>query len=359
MTAVEPRSESPPRSDRVLVAAPFRRDAELLRKMLLTYGIDATICADTDALADGLAIDGAALVLSQEALTERLVDVVAGHLAAQPNWSELPLVMLLDADHQDGSVLARLRARLPSSKMMALQRPVRTLELVTAVQTALAARRRQFQLRDQMIWQEELQRELSHRVKNVLANVNAIYHMTLRQSGSLPDFAAAFEGRLSALSKVHGAVVASGEPQALMDIADMVLDPYRSTALERVVLDGPRVAIAPTHAVTLALCLHELATNAAKYGALSTSWGTVSLTWALRSAAGGHVVELMWTETGGPPIIPSSRRGYGTRFVRAAATGSLAGAAEFDFRPEGLVCKIIVASGVIANVAPAFEAAPN
>jgi two-component sensor histidine kinase len=359
---IVPNADGPPSAgiDRVLVAAPFRRDAALLQEMLGKYGISAIGCADPADLARELSIDGAPLVMTQEALTRGMLDVLAGHLAAQSNWSELPLVLLLDADHQTSSVLAGLRARLPTSKLMVLQRPVRTLELVTTVQTAMSARRRQLQLRDHIIWQEELQHELNHRVKNAMANVLAIYHMTMRQSRSLDDFSAAFEGRLSALSRVHAALVVSGEPRALHEIADLVLAPYRSASAKRIRISGPAINVTPQIAVTLALSLHELATNAAKYGALSGPQGTLSLRWAVERGEEGAVVQLRWLEAGGPPVEAPSRRGYGTSFMRSAIKG-MGGAIDFQFRAEGLSCVISIpaqmfASPAILDAAPAPKA---
>lgn len=340
MTKPDTDRDDVPDSDRVLIAAPFRRDAALIQELLLKYRIVGVACNDPIDLARELAVSGATLVMSQEALTTERLDVVAGHLAAQPTWSELPLILLLDEDQQNSAVLARLRERLLNSKLAILQRPVRTLELATAVQTAVAARRRQLQLRDHLAWQEELRHELNHRVKNVLATVMAIYHMTLRQNTSLPDFTASFEGRLLALSGVHSALTASAKPRALVDIAKLVLAPYRSAAVERIVIDGPLIELTPQSAVTLALCLHELATNAAKYGALSVPQGTVSLTWALEHIESRLLVRVSWTERGGPPTEVPSRRGYGTSFIRSAIKG-LSGTIDFQFPREGLICLIV------------------
>jgi two-component sensor histidine kinase len=326
----------------VLVAAPFRRDAAILEGILRQHGLATTVCGDATDLARQLIADSAALVMSQEALTPRMLDVVAGYLAAQPSWSELPLVLLLDAHHQHGSILTSLRTRLPSSKLTVLQRPVRALELVTTIQAAVASRRRQLQLRDHIVWQEELQRELNHRVKNILANVMAIYHMTVRQSASLEEFTERFEGRLTALSRVHHALVVSSEPSALSAVAELVLAPYRSNSGQRVLIAGPAIDVTPTAAATLALCLHELATNAAKYGALSCPQGRVALTWAFEQGEASTMVRLCWAEDGGPPVAPPSRRGYGTSFIRSAANGSLSGSVDLQFRPEGLVCRMII-----------------
>jgi hypothetical protein len=107
MTAPEDNA----RSITVLVVAPFRRDAALIDEMLRQDGLATQICGDPTDLARALAEDGAVLIMSQEALTSRMLDVVAGHLAAQPNWSELPLILLLDLAHQNSSALASLRGR--------------------------------------------------------------------------------------------------------------------------------------------------------------------------------------------------------------------------------------------------------
>lgn len=324
-------------SDRVLVVAPFRRDAAVLQAMLQESGLAARICGTPVELGQELAAGCGVVLLSQEGLTSRVVDELSGWLSEQPRWSEPPLVLLLDRELHDRNALAELKRRLPSSKLVVLQRPVRRLELATAVQTVVVARRRQFQIRDHIQWQEELQSELNHRVKNVLANVSAIYHMTMRQSGSLQAFAESFEGRLTALSRVHSAVVVPDQPRSLQEIAELVLAPYESDGDGRVRVQGPTLHISPESAVTLALCLHELATNAAKYGALSSPTGRVKLEWTIE----GHPLQLdlAWTETGGPVVAPPTRRGYGSAFVRSAARGGLGGSFDIDYRAEGVIAR--------------------
>jgi two-component sensor histidine kinase len=176
--------------------------------------------------------------------------------------------------------------------------------------------------------------------------------MTLRQSGSLQDFADSFEGRLFALSRVHGALIESGESRDFAEIADLVLAPYRSSAPERILIEGPALRVSPQSAVPLALCLHELATNAAKYGALSAPDGRVSLTWARDEGEAGAAIRLRWVETGGPAVQPPSRRGYGTSFIKSAVTGGMAGTLDFQFRLEGLVCEFVVPAAFFSRPAP-------
>jgi two-component sensor histidine kinase len=333
-------------SDRILVLAPFRRDAALLCRVLAASGFAPLPCADAeDALRQLEAGGVAVVVLSQEALAPAVLDALRGHLEAQPAWSELPLVLLLDGAQHTGRSLDRLQALLPRAKLTLLQRPVRAVELLAAVRVGAVARRRQFQLRDHIALQAELQRELHHRVKNVLANVAAVYRLTRRQSGSLDAFAAAFEGRLTALSRVHGALIEAGpRPQGLRALAALTLAPYRAAdgSAERVALEGPDLMLQPHASVILALALHELATNAAKYGALSAPGGTLSLRWSLEpeQTGGGRVLRLRWQETGGPPVRPPTRSGYGSAFIRSGFRHGWKGGAVFDFQPEGLVCEI-------------------
>lgn len=339
MTSLEPGAGAS--SGRVLIVAPFKRDAALIEDALARHTIAAVACVDPAHLTEALAEGGAALVMSQEGLTPSMLDVVAGYLAAQPNWAELPLILLLDGDLQSGALLDGLRDRLPSSKLTVLQRPVRILELVTAVQTAVSARRRQLQLRDHIAWQEELQLELNHRVKNVLANVMAIYYMTLRQTSTLAEFATSFEGRLTALSGVHSALVGSQDPQALEAVAELVLAPYRSASNDRVTIDGPALELTPQNAVNFALCLHELATNASKYGAFSVPEGTVALNWAFEAVDGRDMVRLTWVERDGPAVRTPTRRGYGTAFVQSAMRG-LKSTIDYDYAPQGLSCRMLM-----------------
>jgi two-component sensor histidine kinase len=325
---------------RVLIAAPFRRNAASLGDILSKHDVLSTICLDAEDLARELSGDPGAVILSQEALTPRILEALSGYLTAQPDWSELPALLLLDPERQNSPLIAQLRAYLPRCKLIVLQRPVRPLELVTSVQAAVAARRRQLQLRDHIALQEELQRELNHRVKNILANVFAIFHMTMRQSASLEEFKASFEGRLTALSSAHSALVMSAELQTIGEVAELILAPYRSSDLERVTIGGPPLALRRGPAITLALCLHELATNAVKYGALSAPRGRVAFKWSRELDDGKALLRLHWTERDGPPVSAPSRRGYGTAFLRSAIATGMGGRIELSYLPGGLACEI-------------------
>jgi PAS domain S-box-containing protein len=179
-----------------------------------------------------------------------------------------------------------------------------------------------------------LAREAEHRSKNVLANVQAT--VKLSQAETVEGLKEAIEGRIRALANVHSLFVESRWIGAeLSEIAGQELAPYsKTTATPRVRIDGPQVLLEPSVAQSIAVILHEFATNAAKYGALSAAGGRIELTWS--EAADGRLA-LRWTETGGPPVQMPTRQGFGGRIIKML-TAQLRGEAQFDWRREGLVC---------------------
>jgi PAS domain S-box-containing protein len=185
--------------------------------------------------------------------------------------------------------------------------------------------------------------ELNHRVKNTLATVQSMASQTLKTE---PDPLVAFEkfeSRLMGLSQVHDVLTReSWHGAGLCDVAERALAPFAPPAREgeggeeRLTIDGPAVWLAPGGALTMALIFHELATNALKYGALSNGRGRVVLAWTYDAAS--RDLALTWTETGGPPVVSPTRRGFGSRLIERSLRGELKGAATMDYRPEGLVC---------------------
>jgi len=188
---------------------------------------------------------------------------------------------------------------------------------------------------------EEQQRllvdELNHRVKNTLATVQAIAAQTLRATPDPSAFNQAFEARLLALSATHELLTAtSWRSAALKDVIKVELQPYGG---DRFTAAGPDIDLAPTEALALGLIFHELATNAAKYGALSAARGRVAVTWSLnRRDLAGPLLELVWRETGGPRVEPPAKRGFGSRLIERSL-GS-AGSSVLEFHPDGVVCRI-------------------
>ncbi|NBJ12895.1 PAS domain-containing protein [Microvirga arsenatis] len=188
--------------------------------------------------------------------------------------------------------------------------------------------------------QKLLMRELNHRVKNLFAIANGMVSMTARTAKDPKDMATALRGRLSALSRAHelvqpvsAAEAGAGTAVELSRLIGAVLDPYKQAGENRIVIEGPDVPVGANTTTSLALVLHELATNAAKYGCLSWEGGELAICWTVQD----DVAELLWTESGGPPIeAPPGFEGFGTQLSQRSITGQLGGALEREWRPEGL-----------------------
>lgn len=330
--------------DHVLVLAPYRRDADYLRQLLSEQNLDVRICPSGEAIARCLAASPGVLVATHEALTPDVISEVGAWLKSQPGWSEMPVVVLLDRSSHNAKVKAALASAWPRARQLFYQRPVTPVELVSGVQSALLARLRQRDVRDHIDREVELRRELNHRVKNILASVSSIFEMTRRGSATLEAFADDFRGRLGALANVHSAVFhADGEAVSIDEIVGLTFAPYRFTGSARVVSSGPPVMLSREAGTTLALCLHELVTNAVKYGGLSTAEGKVSFEWDID----GDELWMVWAETGGPKVAEPSRTGYGTRYLRAALNSLLGRAPILTFLSTGLRCE---ARGDLARV---------
>jgi two-component sensor histidine kinase/DNA-binding response OmpR family regulator len=182
-----------------------------------------------------------------------------------------------------------------------------------------------------------LAREVDHRAKNALALVQSIVRLT--RANTIEAYTGSVEGRIRALSRAHAILSHSRWQGADMrGLVDEELAPYRTGDLSRIIAEGPNVSLQPAAAQSLALALHELVTNAAKYGALSADAGRVDLNWEMNP---GTLV-LRWTETGGPLAKAPASPGFGTRIITAGIEGQLGGRAEFDWRPEGLQCVLSV-----------------
>jgi len=185
-----------------------------------------------------------------------------------------------------------------------------------------------------------LAREAEHRAKNVLATVQATVHLT--QSDTPEGLKQAIEGRIQALANVHRLFVESRwEGADLHGLAQEELAAYSPGRETRVQIDGPSVLLEPNAAQAIAVILHELATNAAKYGALSVPNGHVRIEWSHEQ--NGQLV-LRWTEKGGPPVEPPTRRGFGARVMENMVRGQFKGELKFDWHPEGLACEIVLPS---------------
>jgi len=181
--------------------------------------------------------------------------------------------------------------------------------------------------------------EMKHRLKNSLSIVQAIASQTL---GSVtPQEHVAFAGRLQALAGAQDLLTLQNlRSVPLREVIERALAPFQERHAERIVLDGVDGIWLDAGKITLlSMGLHELATNAAKYGALSNDNGTVHLTWRVEPAEKGRCVKLVWCEQGGPPVEPRTRKGFGSLLLEQALKSDLGGAS-LEFRPEGVVCAV-------------------
>ena len=196
-----------------------------------------------------------------------------------------------------------------------------------------------------------LAREVDHRAKNALALVQAIVRMT--RASSIDGYVAAVEGRIKALSRVHTVLSLSRwEGADLSGLVAEELAPYRTNDQDRVQTSGPRVVLQPAAAQTLALVLHELVTNAAKYGALSSLSGKVKLVWT----TDGKSIDFVWTEKDGPTATKPATLGFGTRIVLASIERQLGGQVAFDWQPQGLTCTFSMPYGDKKEAADRYAA---
>jgi two-component system, chemotaxis family, CheB/CheR fusion protein len=206
--------------------------------------------------------------------------------------------------------------------------------------------------------QRTLVEELDHRVRNMLTVVAAITKQTLAKSASPDDFAAALQGRVQALAKSYGLL--SRQQWGSVSLRDILLnelEPYRQESEARLALDGPPVALKPAAALALGLVVHELATNATKYGALSNSDGRVSVGWRIDRGE-RHSLALTWRESNGAVVKKPKRKGFGTELIEREVSGALGGKAAFDYAADGLKVRISIPLDS-ANVSPQPAAGPS
>jgi PAS domain S-box-containing protein len=182
--------------------------------------------------------------------------------------------------------------------------------------------------------------ELNHRVKNTLATVQSLARQTFKQETGPGEGSKVFESRLLALSAAHDILTRENwEGAELSSILAKAVEPFVQDGRERLEFEGPAVRIAPRIALSLSMAVHELGTNAVKYGSLSVPNGRVWVEWTLAQSAPAHLV-LHWQERGGPPVEPPTRQGFGTRLIVRSLAQELAGKVHLTYGRDGLECVI-------------------
>jgi two-component sensor histidine kinase len=353
---------SQPHAMRALILAPHGRDAAVAADILRAVGIMADVCPTLPALVQELERGaGFALITDETLRTADLTDL-SRWLADQPAWSDFAFVLLTQRGGgvERNPALARLTNIL--GNVVFLERPFHPGTLVSVARMALRGRERQYEAQarlaemhtaekrltaalDQAARAAEHQRllidELNHRVKNTLATVQSIVMQTLRTNGTPEDVKEAVQMRLLALSRAHDVLTReSWDGADLIEVVTRALEPYQTSNENRLHIAGPHVRLTPRMSLALAMALHELATNAVKYGALSNKAGIVEVSWTVQNGATPPRLTLRWTESGGPPVKAPQRRGFGSRLIERSLAQDLDGQVEIAFMPTGVVCTV-------------------
>lgn len=213
---------------------------------------------------------------------------------------------------------------------------VTKLEIIArATATALDSAQVYASLSEALERRKFLLRELDHRCKNTLADVQSIADQTLRRATSPEHFVEAFNGRIGALGRAHELLTRGAWGDAkLSEVVGQALTPFCGVRGLRIAVSGPNVSLSPETAVAMHLTIHELAVNATKYGALSVEGGRLDVSWSADHAEGA--LDFRWVERGGPPVKAPTTRGFGSRLIEQGVAKELGGRSEMLFDPEGL-----------------------
>ena len=202
--------------------------------------------------------------------------------------------------------------------------------------------------------QEMLMAELDHRVKNMLATIQSLARQSKAGETTLSGFLRSFDGRLRAMSRAHNVLTASRWTG--VDLATMIseeLEPYAGGASRQLLVNaGSNVLLRPKAALAMCLAIHELATNAGKYGALSVPGGRVEVDWDGRQRTGDMLV-VTWHEHGGPPVHKPARSGFGTKLITTSLSYEIDGDVEMSFPAEGVICRISIPWPQVVESSPA------
>lgn len=294
-----------------------RRNAEVASRLLTEATFAVTICADPAELIAELKSGAGFAVLSEEAAAETVVlEGIREWMQAQPTWSDFPIIML--TGRSDGPGRHRTASSLQENfgNVSFLEQPFHPTTLISLATAALRSRRRQYEARALLARYELLARELQHRTKNLLSVILSIASASLHKGDGVRD---ALISRLHSLAKAQDVIFEEGGSGAQLEhLVSRIVDSFGA----RVTVEGPTVFLRASVAQGFALIIHELATNASKYGALTTPSGRVSIRWSLNAGVEEPTITFTWKEQGGPPIAPPEHRGFGTILLEKAVTSS-------------------------------------
>ncbi len=328
----------PDSSGSVLILAPVGRDADVASAILREIGLSPRACPDLDSIVSALD-EADCAVLTEEGLIQSNRQVLADWISQQPPWSDFPFILLtqrgLPPDPRLRHVLANVTV---------LERPFHPDVLANAASSAVRARKRQREVEAHLKERQRtlerqalLIRELHHRVKNTLATVQALLGATARSATSIEEFYQSFASRVVALGRTHTLLTEDyWQAASVRDMLVTELGPYQTEAEGRVVLDGRDVQLYADLAVPLGMAIHELTTNAVKYGALSSPEGTLEVTWGIVEQDRKRKLRLTWVEAGGPRVEKPSRRGFGTTLIQRVLATQCSAEVQYEFDPAGV-----------------------
>jgi two-component sensor histidine kinase len=319
-------------SERVLILAPRGRDAPVAAKLLQEAGQATVICDDLAQLWVQLEGGAAFAVVTEEAFANSDLADLSKWTRAQPPWSDFPFVLLTAHGDTPNRNVVAARFQDILGNVTFLERPFHPTTLVSIARAALRSRRRQYQARELLERYELLVHEVQHRSKNLLAVIQAI----ASASWPIGEQRDVFFGRLHALANAQD-LLSEGKEHGV-SLKDLVARALQSFS-DRVHIEGAELILNARAAQGFTLIVHELATNAMKYGALTAAAGTVSARWWVEDNTGNPTVTFRWCERGGPPVTPPTRKGFGTKLLERA----LAHAGDpprFEYAPEGFTYEL-------------------
>ena len=198
---------------------------------------------------------------------------------------------------------------------------------------------------------EAIAHELDHRIKNVISVVSALVSLTAKSALSVTEFRDSLQQRLGSLAATQ-TLLAQGEGKKL-DLKALLgaeLEHYHTAGRDNLRIEGPAFALRSSAVQSLALVIHELATNSAKYGAISEPGGCVTITTEFTGASITRQLVIEWRETGGPSVKAPDRRGFGTHLIQQMIERVFHGSVAFDYQPEGLICRMVMPAGGLEEI---------
>lgn len=337
-------NEEIPAPARVAALVPLAADRPVIRAQIELCGLEPCVCETPAALEVELqraGLDGVLFVLvTEEAAGARTAQIIRAALEDAPAWASLPVICLIDRPDNLPPACHELQQAAKISTVV-LTRPVAPGLLRSIMSIQAEARGRQFEMRDLLGSLEEsrdkhafLLDELRHRTRNSLAILRGLFELTTRRHTTLESFTKAFSERLGALVTAHGHLTEdTGGSDQLKSLLQQHILPY-SADHAQIRLEGPAVRLSQRLTFDLGLMIHELSTNAAKYGALSSPEGRVAVRWQLDGTSGE--LDLVWEERDGPQVSEPEEAGLGSELLERLAQANGV-EAKLDYRPEGLV----------------------